>query len=108
MTTETFTWVGALASPCHINVMGREATFLLELPADATHKRAPTRESRSLQDKNRRHTPFINTIRVVTLSNRRTFYGKHYRSTSVQLVKILKDRSIYRVQKHFNSCASVL
>ena len=107
-TTDTFAWTGGLASPHHINAMGHKATSLLELPADATHAPVPVRESRSLQDENGRRTSFINTIRVVTISNHRTFYDKPYRSTSVWLVKILKDRSVYRVQKHFNSCASIL
>jgi len=102
----TFAWVGGSASPHHINAMGHEASSLLELPADATHVRAPMRESRSLPDENGRRMSFINTIRVVTISNHQTFYDKPYRSTSVLLVKILKDHSIYRVQKHFNSYAS--
>ena len=103
-----FAWVGGLASPHHINAMGHEVTSLLELSADATHARLLARESRSLQDENGHHTSYINTIRVVMISNRRTFYDKPYHSTSVRLVKILKDRSVYRVQKHFNSCASIL
>ena len=68
MTTDTFAWAGGSASPRHINAMGHEATSLLELPTDATHALVPTRESKSLQDKNERRTSFINTIRVVTIS----------------------------------------
>ena len=52
MTTDMFVWVGGSALPRHINVMGHEAMSLLELPADATHVRAPARESKSLQDEN--------------------------------------------------------
>ena len=108
MTTNMFVWAGSSALPHHINAMGREATSLLELPVDATHARAPARESRRLQDKNGCRMLFINTVWLVTISNRQTFCDKSYRSTSVWLVKILKDRSIYRVQKHFSSYASVL
>ena len=107
-TTDMFAWVGGSASPRHINVTGNEVTSLLELPTDATPASAPVQESRSLQDKNECRTSFINTIRVVMISNHQTFYDKPYCSTSVQLVKILNDRSIYRVHKHFNSCASIL
>jgi len=108
MTTDAFAWAGGLALPHHINAMGREATSLLELPANATHARTPRWESRSLQDKNGRRTSFINTIWVVTISNRRTFCDKPYRSTIVWLVKILDDHSVYRVHKHFNGCVSIL
>jgi len=62
MTTDMFAWVGGSASPHHINAIGHEATSLLELPADATHARAPARESRSLPDENGRRTSFIDTI----------------------------------------------
>ena len=86
MTTDMFAWAGGLALPHHINATGHEATSLLELPADATHARAPARESRSLQDKNGRRTLFINTIQVFMISYRRTFYDKPYHSTSVRLV----------------------
>ena len=92
-----FAWVGGSASPHHINAMGHEAMSLLELLADATHVRTPTQESRSLQDKNGHRTSFINTIRVVTISNCRTFCDKPYHSISIQQVKILKDRYVYRV-----------
>ena len=97
MTTDMFMWAGGLALPHHINATGHEATSLLELPTDTTHARAPAQESRSLQDKNGHRMSFINTIRVVMISNRRTFYDKPYRSTSVRLVNFLKDRSVYRV-----------
>ena len=100
--------MGGLALPHHINATSHEAMTLLELPADATRARAPMRESRSLQDEKGRHTSFINTIWVVIISNHRIFCDKPYRSTSVQLVKILDDRSVYRVHKHFNGRASVL
>jgi hypothetical protein len=66
MTTDTL-WMGGSALPHHINATGREATSLLELPADATHAHAPARESSSLQDKNGCCTSFINTIRVVMI-----------------------------------------
>jgi len=103
-----FAWAGGSASPHHINAMGRKATSLLELPTDVNHARAPTWESRSLQDENRCRMSFIDTIWVVTILNRRIFCDKPYHYASIWLVKILKDRSIYRVQKHFNSYASVL
>jgi hypothetical protein len=59
MTAEMFAWVGGSASPHHINVTGRKATSLLELPTEATHVRIPAWESRSLQDENGRCMLFI-------------------------------------------------
>ena len=100
--------VGGSASPHHINATGRVATSLLELPADATHARTPAQESRILEDENGHHTSFFNTIRVVMISNHQIFCDKPYRSTSVWLVKILDDHSVYRVHKHFNGYASIL
>ena len=46
---EMFAWFGGVASPRHVNVMGREATSLLQQAADATHACVSAWECRSMQ-----------------------------------------------------------